>query len=173
MSSRDQEILRLHAELAKLQADKIKLEEEGCRLKSEKAKLEEESCRLRAEKTRLEEEGRKLKLEKDKMQGVIDSLQNQMTWLRKKLFGSMSEKRLPMSPSVLEPTLFDMPLPEEEQAALDAEVKKMEEQNAKTIEVKSHKREVRKPVMRKDLPVEETHIPSSGRNPYLSGRDQS
>ena len=123
MSSRDQEILRLHAELAKLQADKIKLEEEGCRLKSEKAKLEEESCRLRAEKTRLEEEGRKLKLEKDKMQGVIDSLQNQMTWLRKKLFGSMSEKRLPMSPSVLAPTLFDMPLPEEEQAALDAEVK--------------------------------------------------
>ena len=164
MSSKDQEILRLQAELAKLQADKIKLEEEGCRLKSEKAKLEEESSRLRAEKTRLEEEGRKLKLEKDKMQGVIDSLQNQMTWLRKKLFGSMSEKRLPMSPSVLEPTLFDMPLPEEEQAALDAEVKKMEEQNAKTIEVKSHKREVRKPVMRKDLPVEETHIYPEGIN---------
>ena len=127
MSSKDQEILHLQAELAKLQADKIKLEEEGCKLKSEKAKLEEESCRLRAEKTRLEEEGRKLKLEKDKMQGVIDSLQNQMTWLRKKLFGSMSEKRLPMSPSILEPTLFDMPLPEEEQAALDAEVKKMED----------------------------------------------
>ena len=164
MSSKDQEILRLQAELAKLQADKIKLEEEGCRLKSEKAKLEEESCRLRSEKTRLEEEGRKLKLEKDKMQGVIDSLQNQMAWLRKKLFGSMSEKRLPMSPSVLEPTLFDMPLPEEEQAALDAEVKKMEEQNAKTIEVKSHKREVRKPVMRKDLPVEETHIYPDGIN---------
>ena len=164
MSSKDQEILRLQAELAKLQADKIKLEEEGCRLKSEKAKLEEESCRLRSEKTRLEEEGRKLKLEKDKMQGVIDSLQNQMAWLRKKLFGSMSEKRLPMSPSVLEPTLFDMPLPEEEQAALDAEVKKMEEQNAKTIEVKSHKREVRKPVMRKDLPVEETHIYPEGIN---------
>lgn len=164
MSSKDQEILRLQAELAKLQADKIKLEEEGCRLKSEKAKLEEESCRLRSEKTRLEEEGRKLKLEKDKMQGVIDSLQNQMAWLRKKLFGSMSEKRLPMSPSVLEPTLFDMPLPEEEQAALDAEVKKMEEQNTKTIEVKSHKREVRKPVMRKDLPVEETHIYPEGIN---------
>lgn len=101
MSSKDQEILHLQAELAKLQADKIKLEEEGCRLKSEKAKLEEESCRLKSEKTRLEEEGRKLKLEKDKMQGVIDSLQNQMAWLSKKLFGSMSEKRLPMSPSVL------------------------------------------------------------------------
>ena len=136
MSSRDQEILRLQAELAKLQAEKIRLEEESRRLKSEK----------------------------EQMQGVIDSLQNQMAWFRKKLFGSMSEKRLPMSPSVLEPTLFDMPLPEEEQAALDAEVKKMEDQNAKTIEVKSHKREVRKPVMRRDLPVEETHIYPEGIN---------
>ena len=40
----------------------------------------------------------------------------------------------------------------------------MEEQNAKAIEVKSHKREVRKPVMRKDLPVEETHIYPAGIN---------
>ena len=48
---------------------------------------------------------------------------------------------------VLQPTLFDTQLTEEEQSALDAEVKKMEEQNARTIEVKSHRREVRKPVM--------------------------
>lgn len=40
----------------------------------------------------------------------------------------------------------------------------MEEQNAKTIEVKSHKREVRKPVMRMNLPVEETHIYPEGIN---------
>ena len=136
MSSKDQEILRLHAELAKLQAENIKLEEESRRLQSEK----------------------------EQMQEVINSLQNQMAWFRKKLFGSMSEKKLPLSPYVLEPTLFDMSLPEAEQAALDAEVKKMEEQNARTIEVKSHKREVRKPVMRKDLPVEETHIYPEGIN---------
>ena len=36
----------------------------------------------------------------------------------------MSEKNLPLDPSVLEPTLFDMSLSEDEQAALDAEVKK-------------------------------------------------
>ena len=30
--------------------------------------------------------------------------------------------------------------------------------------MKSHKREVRKPVMRKDLPVEETHIYPEGIN---------
>ena len=150
MSSKELEILRLRAELARLQTEKIRLEEESRMLKSEKDMLKEESHRLKSEK--------------DKMQEVIDSLQGQMAWLRKKLFGSMSEKRLPLSPSLLEPTLFDIPLPEEEQAALDAEVKKMEELNAKTIEVKSHKREVRKPVMRKDLPVEETHIYPEGIN---------
>lgn len=136
MTSKDQEILHLQAELVKLQAEIQSLQEKS--LQKDK-KMEE-------------------------MQGVINSLQNQMSWYRKKLFGRMSEKHLPLSPSVLEPTLFDMPLPADEQAALDAEVKKMEEETAKTIEVKSHKREIRKPVMRQDLPVEETHIYPKGIN---------
>ena len=151
MSSKDQEISRLQAELARLQKESL-----------------EKDRKLLEKDRKLLEKDRKL-LEKDKeienMQATIDSLQNMMAWFRKKMFGSMSEKNLPLDPSVLEPTLFDMSLSEEEQSALDAEVKKMEEQNAKTIEVKSHKREVRKPVMRKDLPVEETHIYPEGINP--------
>ena len=66
-----------------------------------------------------------------------------------------------MTPSALEPTLFDEQLSEEEQAALDAEVKSMEEQNAKVIEVKAHKREVRKPV-HSNLPVIVTDIYPEG-----------
>lgn len=106
----------------------------------------------------------KLIAEKVELENTVSSLKSMMDWFRKKLFGKMSEKNLPLDPSVLEPTLFDMSLSEEDQAALEAEVKKMEEQNAKVIEVKSHKREVRKPVMRKDLPVEETHIYPDGIN---------
>ena len=109
MSSKDQEILRLRAELAKLQAEKARLEEESYKLESEKTRLEKESHELKSEKIRLEEESRKLQSEKEQMQGIIDSLQNQMAWFRKKLFGSMSEKKLPLLPSVLEPTLFDIP----------------------------------------------------------------
>lgn len=106
----------------------------------------------------------KLIAEKVELENTVSSLKSMMDWFRKKLFGKMSEKNLPLDPSVLEPTLFDMSLSEEDQAALEAEVKKMEEQNAKVIEVNSHKREVRKPVMRKDLPVEETHIYPDGIN---------
>ena len=58
-----------------------------------------------------------------------------------------------------------MSLTEEEQAALNEEVKKMEEKNAKVIEVKTHKRELRTPITKRDLPVVETHIYPEGINP--------
>ena len=157
MSSKDQEILRLQAELARLQAEVASLQEENIVLQKKSSDLSQKG---------LEKDKKIVEMDKkiESMQATIDSLQNMMAWFRKKMFGSMSEKNLPLDPSVLEPTLFDMSLSEDEQAALDAEVKRMEEQNAKTIEVKSHKREVRKPVMRKDLPVEETHIYPEGVN---------
>ena len=125
----------------------------------------QEILRLQSELARLQEEGLRKDRKIEQMQSVIDSLRNMMAYFRKRLFGSMTEKRLPLDPSVLQPTLFDTQLTEEEQSALDAEVKKMEEQNARTVEVKSHRREVRKPVMRDDLPVEEIHIYPEGVNP--------
>ena len=102
------------------------LEELNCKREEELKQLEAAKSKI----TTLETAGQKMQGKIDHMQSVIDSLQNMMAWFRKKMFGSMSEKNLPLDPSVLEPTLFDMSLPEEEQAALDAEVKKMEEQNA-------------------------------------------
>lgn len=149
--------MRLQAELARLQAEVASLQEENIVLQKKSSDLSQKD---------LEKDKKIVEMDKtiENMQATIDSLQNMMAWFRKKMFGSMSEKNLPLDPSVLEPTLFDMSLSEDEQAALAAEVKKMEEQNAKAIEVKSHKREVRKPVMRKDLPVEETHIYPEGVN---------
>ncbi len=82
------------------------------------------------------------------MKARVDDLRAQMAWFRRKIFGSMSEKRLPMDPSVMEPTLFDEALPEEEQ------VRRMEEENAHVIEEKAHRREVRTPVTSHDLRVE-------------------
>ncbi|MCQ2167181.1 MAG: IS66 family transposase [Bacteroidales bacterium] len=130
--------------------------------------LIEENKRLHAQVEKLSAEnavleGKKIELEKEKaeLENTVSSLKSMMDWFRKKLFGKMSEKNLPLDPSALEPTLFDEQLSEEEQASLDAEVKAMEEQNAKTIEVKAHKREVRKPVY-SDLPVVVTDIYPDG-----------
>lgn len=116
---------------------------------------------LREEIARLQAEKAALLAEHDEMKAIINDLRAQMAWFRKKFFGSTSEKHLPLDPNVLEPTLFDTQLSEDEQAKLDADVKAMEEENARVIEVKAHKREVRKPVF-SDLPVEETHIYPAG-----------
>ena len=132
------------------------------RLREELVRISGEVEALRSEKGKLLAEKEQIQREKDEMQTVIDDLRAMMAWFRKKLFYKMSEKNLPLDPNVLEPTLFETVLPEEEQAKLDAEVKKMEEENAKAIEVKAHKREVRKPLLSNDLPVEEEHLYPEG-----------
>ena len=114
--------------------------------------LQEENKRLSELVKKLTLEKESLDAERSRLESVIASLKLTMEWMRKKLFGKMSEKHLPLDPSALEPTLFDEQLSEEEQASLDADVKKMEEENAKAIEVKAHKREVRKPIF-SNLPV--------------------
>ena len=102
--------MRLQAELARLQAEHLKVEELNRELKEKSRTLEEMSKDLEAKNKKLEAANStisNLEVEKEKMQGIIDSLQNMMAWFRKKMFGSMSEKNLPLDPSVLEPTLFD------------------------------------------------------------------
>ena len=139
-----------------------RLREELAALSAKNATLVAEQAKLLAEKAHLVAEREKLQAKQEEMQQVIDDLRSMMAWFRKKLFYKMSEKNLPLDPNVLEPTLFDQSLSEEEQARLDAEVKAMEERNAKAIEVKAHKRDVRRPVLSGSLPVEETHIYPEG-----------
>jgi hypothetical protein len=113
-----------------------------------------EQAKLLAEKAHLVAEREKLQAKQEEMQQVIDDLRSMMAWFRKKLFYKMSEKNLPLDPNVLEPTLFDQSLSERgTRPKLDAEVKAMEERNAKAIEVKAHKRDVRRPVLSGSLPT--------------------
>lgn len=77
------------------------------------------------ENKRLAAQVEKLTAEKVELENAVSSLQSMMDWYRKKLFGKMSEKNLPLDPSALEPTLFDEQLSEEEQAGLDAEVTRL------------------------------------------------
>ncbi len=95
----------------------------------------------------------------ERLKQKVSALEDQLYWLRKKMFGRMSEKNLPLDPSALsEPTLFDEPLSEEERAALDAEVKKTEEAESKAIKVKSYDRKPRKAIDTSNLETREEHI---------------
>lgn len=141
MSDKDQEIQRLQAENARLQGA-IQQQLDAI------SALSAERDALTAKKAELEE--------------ALTSLRAQIAWLRRKVFGSSMSEKLPKDASDLEPSLFDTQLPEEEQRKLDAEVKAMEEQNARTIEVKAHRRDIRKPVLSGDLPVKESHLYPEG-----------
>ena len=53
----------------------------------------------------------------ERLRNKATSVEDQFYWLRKKMFGKMSEKNPPLDPTVLcEPGLFDEPLTDEERA---------------------------------------------------------
>lgn len=70
------------------------------------------------------------------LRNQVASLKNQLDWLRKKVFGSMSEKRLPEDLKDLEPTLFDDMMTEAEKELLVNDVKKLNEEQDKVISVR-------------------------------------
>lgn len=76
----------------------------------------------------------------------VHSLESELYWLRKKIFGKMSEKNLPIDPTSLERTLFDDIMTDEEKSGLQAKIAKEEADRNRLIEVKSFQRAVRKPI---------------------------
>lgn len=87
-------------------------------------------------------------------------LQNRIDWLEKQLFGTRSEKRLPLSPDALQPSLFGDELTPEEKAAIEADT----ENAGKEIEksVKPKKKPSRRELDTTGLPVRETHLYPEG-----------
>ena len=91
-------------------------------------------------------------------------LENRIDWLENQLFGSRSEKRLPLTPDALQPSLFGDELSPEEKAVIEAETEKAGKEIEKSVKPKN------KPVRRElditGLPVREKHIyPEGTTNP--------
>ena len=86
---------------------------------------------------------------------MIQDLQNKFLWLRKKVFGRMSEKSLPVDPAQL--SLFDEKhLTDEERAQLDRKVEEAEKTITKTITVKA--KPSRRPLDITGLPEKVVHL---------------
>lgn len=163
MESIGQNMQELDAQIKALREELAARLQKEAELRKRAAELQKIQNDLQETKEALQKKVDTLTRENAELEAANASLQASLEWFRKKLFGKMSEKHLPLDPSALEPTLFDLSLLDEEQKALDAEVVKMEEDNAKAIEVKSHTREVRKPIY-SNLPVREIHIFPEGIN---------
>ncbi len=122
------------------------------RLRSKNALLESEVESLNTEKTSLVNKV-------ESLNDHISSLENQLFWLRKKVFGKMSEKQLPLDPAQL--SLFEKEgMSAEDKANLNKIVEEAEKQITKTITVKE--KPARKPLDTSKLPVREINIYPEG-----------
>lgn len=132
---------------------------------SEHIKLIEEYNALRAELDAAREEMKatleKLSVQMERnsaLENEVASLKDQLYWLRKKVFGKMSEKNLPVDPMQL--NLFETePMSEEEQVELRKAVEQQEQTITRTITVS---KPARKPIDTTRLPVEEINIYPDG-----------
>lgn len=105
------------------------------------------------------EENESLKKQVTSLSAELAKAQNELAYLRNKVFGHTSEKHLPLDPNQL--SLFDQKeMTQEEKAALDADVAKAEE--TITFSVTRKAKPSRKPLDDSKLPVEEEHIYPEG-----------
>ena len=105
------------------------------------------------------QENERLRKENDALSGKVASLEQSLYWLRKKMFGRMSEKNLPLDPNQL--SLFtQQEMSPDEKAGLEEEARKAEEEMTRTIKVKE--KPVRKPLDTSLLPVKEIDIYPEG-----------
>lgn len=107
----------------------------------------------------LEEECARLKNTLVAKDEKIASLENQLLWFRKKIFGRMSEKHLPLDPNQL--SLFDSePLTSEQISEVEKANEKSDNTVIKLITVKN--KPVRKSLDTTNLPIVENHIYPEG-----------
>ena len=105
------------------------------------------------------QENERLRKENEALSGKVASLEQSLYWLRKKMFGQMSEKHLPLDPNQL--SLFtEREMSSTEKAELDEDVRKAEEDMTRSI--KPGKRPARKPLDTSGLPVEEINLYPEG-----------
>ena len=88
----------------------------------------------------------------------IVSKDNRIAYLEQQLYGSRSEKRLPINPDALQLSLFATEIDPQEQQRLDASIAKDEEKREKLLKVDGYERKVRKPIDTSRLEVREEHI---------------
>ena len=94
----------------------------------------------------------------------IVSKDNRIAYLEQQLYGSRSEKRLPINPDALQLSLFATETDPQEQQRLDASIAKDEEKREKLLKVDGYERKVRKPIDTSRLEVREEHIYPEGIN---------
>jgi transposase/uncharacterized coiled-coil protein SlyX len=156
-----QDIERMAAEIESLRSQLAAKEEVVSTLESDVVKLESNVSSLESNISSLESNITSLESNITSLESNITKLEYELTWLRKKLFGKMSERFINSDPDTRQLDIFGEQLSDNEREELERAAKQEQELITRTITV-SKPRTPRKDVSFENLRVEETTIEPEG-----------
>ena len=151
-----QDIDKMAAEIESLRSQLAAKEEVVSTLESNIVKLESDVTKLESNVTTLESNATKLELN-------ISKLEYELNWLRKKLFGKMSERFINSDPDSRQLDIFGEQLSDNEREDLERAAAQEQELITRIVTV-SKPRTTRKDISFENLRVEETTIEPEGLN---------
>ena len=152
-----QEIERMAAEIESLRSQLAAKEEVVSNLESDVVKLESNVSSLESNITSLESNITNLESNITNLESTVSKLESELTWLRKKLFGKMSERFINSDPDSRQLDIFGEQLSDNEREELERAAKQEQELITRTITA-NKPRTPRKDVSFENLRVEETII---------------
>ena len=152
-----QEIERMAAEIESLRSQLAAKEEVVSNLESDVVKLESNVSSLESNITNLESNITNLESTVTNLESTVSKLESELTWLRKKLFGKMSERFINSDPDSRQLDIFGEQLSDNEREELERAAKQEQELITRTITA-NKPRTPRKDVSFENLRVEETII---------------
>jgi transposase/cell division protein FtsB len=165
-----QDIAKMAAEIESLRSQLAAKEEVVSNLESEVVKLESNITNLESNVTSLESNITSLEtnvttLETDvtKLESHISKLEYELTWLRKKLFGKMSERFINSDPDSRQLDIFGEQLSDNEREELERAAAQEQELITRTVTA-NKPRTPRKDISFENLRIEETTIEPEGIN---------
>ena len=159
-----QEIEKMAAEIESLRNQLAAKEEVVSSLESDVVELESNVTSLESNITSLESNITTLETDVTKLESHISKLEYELTWLRKKLFGKMSERFISSDPDARQLDIFGEQLSDKEKEELEKAASQEQKLITSTLTTKTS-RTPRKDISLENLRVEETVIDPEGINP--------
>ena len=150
--------------VSNLESEVVKLESNITNLESNVTSLESNITSLESNITSLETNVTTLETDVTKLESHISNLEYELTWLRKKLFGKMSERFINSDPDSRQLDIFGEQLSDKEKEELEKAASQEQKLIASTLTTKTS-RTPRKDISLENLRVEETVIDPEGINP--------
>jgi transposase len=163
LAAKEEVVSNLESEVVELESNIASLESNVTSLESNVTSLESNITSLESNITSLETNVITLETDVTKLESHISKLEYELTWLRKKLFGKMSERFINTDPDSRQLDIFGEQLSDNEREELERAAAQEQELITRTVTA-NKPRTPRKDISFENLRIEETTIEPEGIN---------